>query len=107
MESKIPIIVLTGDPSENEREKCINILKADAFLVKPVSILQLTSQLRKIFQEPLNKSQTNVLEPKHKKIILIVEDEILLSNLFAHFLTNYNVMQAYTVEEVQYIYIYI
>ena len=106
LDTKIPIIVLTGDPSENERDKCLNILKADSFLVKPVSILQLTGQLSKIFSSPYIEQPLST-KRKNKKVILIVEDETLLNNLVKHFLSDYEVLQAFSVEEVYTLYIYI
>ena len=98
--SRIPIIVLTGDPSENERKNCLNILKVNSFLNKPVSIHQFTVELRKIFKNSDNEEEIKRAETGRKKVILIIEDDTLLNNLVKHFLSDYEVIQAYSVKDV-------
>ena len=96
----IPIIVLTGDPSENEKNKCLNILKANAFLTKPISMLEFNRELRKIFVKEEVKEGEGI-EVKDKKLILVVDDNKLLNNLIKLFLADdYEVIQAYSVAEV-------
>ena len=97
---RIPIIVLTGDPSENERKNCLNILKVHSFLNKPVSIHQFMVELRKIFKNSDNEEEIQREETGRKKVILIIEDDTLLNNLVKHFLSDYEVFQAYSVKNV-------
>ena len=96
----IPIIVLAGDPSENERKRCLNILKVNSFLNKPVSIHQFTVQLRKIFDTSENEEEVKYPDSQRRNYILIVEDDTLLNNLVKHFLSDFEVLQAYSVKEV-------
>ena len=104
---RIPIIVLTGDPSENERNKCINILKANAFLTKPICMGEFTMQLRKVIKMEEEKEEEGEPLITQRRLVILVEDDKLLSNLMKMFLTNYNVIQAYSIKEVLiYIYIY-
>ena len=99
----IPIIVLTGDPSENEKKKCLNILKANAFLTKPISMLEFNRELRKIFEEEEVKEGERQ-EIRDIKIILVIDDNKLLNNLIKLFLTDdYEVIQAYSVAEVNFL----
>ena len=108
MRREIPIIVLTGDPSENEKSKCLNILKANTFLVKPISILQFNKELRKVIKIEESKEEYKEAQNESKNLILVVEDDKLLSNLMKMFLLdNYELIHAYTIKEVSIIYIYI
>ena len=92
--------MLTGDPSESEKNKCLNILKVNSFLNKPISIHQFSVQLRRIFknmdyEEELKESKSN-----NEKVVLLIEDDALISNLVKHFLSNYEALQAYSIKEV-------
>ena len=96
----VPIIVLTGDPSEN-KYKWLNILKVNAFMMKPISILEFTKELRKIFVEGFEVKNKEGLEVRDKKLILVVSYDKLENNLIKLCLTdNYEVIQAYSVYEV-------
>ncbi len=96
--------MLTGDPSKDEKRKCINILEVNAFLNKPVSIHQITVELRKIFKhdDPEEDMKQSVIQRKQR--ILVIEDDALLNNLVTHFLSNYEVVQAYSVKDVSFIF---
>ena len=98
LNERTPIIVLTGDPSENEKNKCLNILQATAFLVKPVPIFRLNRTLRNIFNKEENKLE--VMKKNNKKIILLIENNKLLSNLIRNSLEDYEFIQAFTIAEV-------
>ena len=102
----IPIIVLTGDPSENEKHKCLQILKANAFLTKPVSLGQLHNSFEGIFRIEEEGDENNFQQEIIIKKILIVEDDKLLNNLITQFLANYEVIQAYSIQEVNLLYNY-
>ena len=95
----IPIMVLTGDPSENERDKCLNILKANAFLIKPISMLAFNRELRRIMRREDQKEGGDCITER-KKLVLVIEDDKLLSNLMKMFLTDFDIIQAYSVKEV-------
>ena len=91
--------MLTGDPSESEKNKCLNILKVNSFLNKPISIHLFSVELRKIFKNVNNEEEMKESEPNNKKLILLVEDDALISHLIKHFLSDYEVLQAYSVKE--------
>ena len=104
--------MLTGDPSESEKNKCLNILKVNSFFNKPISIQQFVVELRKIFNNMGNDEEIKDQESNSKgKVVLVIEDDALISNLVKHFLDDYAILQAYSVKEVnpnhQKIYIYI
>ena len=102
----VPIIVLTGDQSENEKNKCLNILKVKAFMTKPISFLEFTQKLRKLFREGQEVGGD-------KKILLVINSDKYMNNLTKLFLTgHYKVIQAYSVTDVNkylttYMFVYI
>ena len=99
--------MLTGDPTENERNKCLNILNANAFLTKPVSMYEITREFRKVMQREEHKDNEEESKTISKKLILVVEDDKLLSNLIKMFLEDYEIIQSYSNADVIHIYIYI
>ena len=57
------IMVITGEPSQNERNKCLNILKANSFLIKPINHENLHREIQNLFA---------LEEEKRKRIIPLV-----------------------------------
>ena len=57
-------------------------------------------QLRKIFDTSENEEVVKYPDSQRRNYILIVEDDTLLNNLVKHFLSDYEVLQAYSVKEV-------
>ena len=107
-QQQVSIIVLTGDPSENEKSKCLNILEVNEFLVKPVTLYQLNKTFNTIFRREENKREEIEYQEKSIKRVLVIDDDKLLNNLIRQFLDQYEVIQAYSIREVPiYIYIYI
>ena len=92
--------MFTGEPSVNEKNKCLNILKVNAFFNKPISIQQFSVQLRRIFTNVDKEEELKDQISSRKELVLLIEDDALISNLVKHFLSDYEVLQAYTVKEV-------
>ena len=100
-------MVLTGEPSAKEKTNCLNILKANAFLLKPISLHHFHKSIQTVLKKEESKSNIEDSQKNVIRTILLVEDDKLLSNLIRQFLEGYEVIQAYTIEDVIYIYIYI
>ena len=93
---KIGIIVTTGDPSENEQMRCLN-LGANEFLTKPVRMRQLGESLKKLFMQ----SNSEVQEEIFDLTVLIIDDDMFSSDIMKRYLINkYHILQASTYEEV-------
>ncbi len=78
-----PIIVISGNPSENERAKCLNILGANIFLSKPVTLLMIEKALIEL--KTLNRPMMIMEEDKEKNKflqILVIDDDIFCSQIF-------------------------
>ena len=107
---QIPIIILSGEPSELEINHCIDELKANAFMNKPLNINQL---VEKIYQLTLQNIQD--LRPEESKqigntIILIVDDDLFCAEMTSKIFekNNLNSCKAHNISQVnKYIYIYL
>ena len=101
---KIPIIVLTGEPSENEKNICINLLGVEEYLSKPASFNRLTEAIQKILAPGyLSSKRKKTGEQRIAKGILIIDDDQFSSFLTKQFLSGGNntiVHQAFTLETV-------
>jgi response regulator RpfG family c-di-GMP phosphodiesterase len=88
--------VTTGDPSENEQMRCLN-LGANEFLTKPVRMRQLGESLKKLFMQ----SNSEVQEEIFDLTVLIIDDDMFSSDIMKRYLINkYHILQASTYEEV-------
>ncbi len=98
-----PIIVISGDPSENEKA---NLLKvgANMFMSKPIRAIELISNISKLTK---NVEKEELKEEEEIKevlpSILMIEDDVISSNLFNKFFQKKGiwVYQAYTLSEVR------
>ena len=122
---KVPIIVTTGDPNENERKKCIDSLGANLFINKPIKFEELYANLQLLLSNSseeeyfIEESKEQNLYQKGAKInadiysplqrILVIEDDKFLNSILTQFIQSagYVVDQSYTKIDVNYIYIYI
>ena len=100
--SKIPIIVLTGEPSENEKSICLNILGVDEYLSKPASFNRLTESIHSVFDMAIINKRKQSKVHRDLKGILIVDDDQLCSFLTKQFLSGMNILihQAFTLKTV-------
>ena len=123
----VPIIVTSGDPGEREKSRCINILRANMFINKPIkfdelfsnlNLVILNSKLDGIEEEKKEEGKINILPEQTNiknsalltKRILIIEDDTFLNSILSQFLqsADYIVDQCYSKAGVCiYIYIYI
>ena len=108
-DNRIPIIVLSGDPSENEKAKCISDYGADAFLNKPLKLSALQITISEIRETKLQKILNLKLVPKQITIFVIDDDifcsQIVVKHLYKNGFTN--IITAYSGKEVFNLYIYI
>ena len=83
---RTPIIVISGNPSEEERAKCLDILGANVFISKPFTIAMLENALLCI----RNAKNENLLpfEPirqgtklNQEFLILLVDDDVFCSQI--------------------------
>ena len=97
---KIPVIVLTGEASDNEKNICTNVLGVDQYLNKPASFNHLTEAIHRV----LDKQIPDVIEAVNvmNKAILIIDDDQFCSFVTKQFLSNMNIVifQAYTLQTV-------
>ena len=74
-------------------------------MVKPISILQFNKELRKVVRMEEKNEEYKEAQNETKKLILVVEDDKLLSNLMKMFLLDdYDLIHAYNVKEVVYLF---
>jgi response regulator RpfG family c-di-GMP phosphodiesterase len=93
----IGIIVTTGDPSENEKMRCLN-MGANDFLAKPIRMKQLSESLKKLFCSPKIEKEVKALS---EITILIIDDDTFSSDIAKRFLTKeYHIIQAYSSQQV-------
>jgi response regulator RpfG family c-di-GMP phosphodiesterase len=93
----IGIIVTTGDPSENEKMRCLN-LGANDFLAKPIRMNQLCESMKKLFSGPIIQKE---IEPLSEITILTIDDDTFSSDIIKQFLTKkYHIIQAYSSQQV-------
>ena len=109
---KIPVLVLTGESDDAERNICKNMLGVDEYFNKPVPLQQLTQAIKSILKPKRANSRHEMpLVQNRRKDILIFEDNELCSFLTKQFVSAYNIVvhQAYTLKPVSIhiIYIYI
>ena len=102
----IKIIVITGEPTENERNMCIYTFAANDFLIKPISFDQLSNSIGNVFlQSPNPSCDSKALRECSRKLILIVDDDPYSSFITKQCLEvlNYPILQSYSIKEVRYI----
>ena len=76
----IPIIVLSGDSHENERNLCLHSLGANDFLSKPINFNEFTNSVKQsIF--PHIRSQNIGKKGDEKKLILLIDDDAFASSI--------------------------
>ncbi len=80
--TQVPIIVLTGEASINERAACLSEYGANEYLLKPVKLFDLMQSVERLLTHP--RGTTTSGRPKN---VLLVEDEILIQRLIAQFIT--------------------
>jgi FixJ family two-component response regulator len=87
----IGIIVTTGDPSENEQMRCLN-LGANEFLSKPIRMKQLGESLKRVLAIPNQELKIN---PTSDKTILIIDDDKFCCDIIKrYFMHTYHVLTA-------------
>ena len=86
-----PIIVISGDPTENEKAKCLDVLGANKFLSKPVTLYMIEKALIEIFNVDQEESQPIMAFVEERKLqILVVDDDIYCSHILTKQLIDYN-----------------
>jgi signal transduction histidine kinase/DNA-binding response OmpR family regulator len=96
--SQTPIIVTTGDPSENERLSCLQI-GANEFLAKPIRMKKIVTLMKKILVNVSAADRNRNENYKEDVIILIVDEDRESSNNTKIFLHNYFCIQCFSYEE--------
>ena len=78
-----PIIVISGNPTENEKVKCMDVLGANYFLSKPVTLHMIQKVLFKICGRTEKRMEMMIEEEKETNIqILVVDDDIFCAQIF-------------------------
>jgi PleD family two-component response regulator len=90
--------VILGDPSENEKLKCLNVLDANGFMNKPIKLNLLKLHIKSCLgfgpkNEEEKKEEGKEEEKEEEKVerekeILIIESDNFTSEILAVFLTN-------------------
>jgi CheY-like chemotaxis protein len=90
---KTPILVITGDPSENEKLKCLNILEADGFMNKPIKINVLKKHIKSCLgfysneeekkEEEMTEEEKEEEKVEREKEIIIIEEDHFSSEVLA------------------------
>ena len=90
-----PVIIVSGEPDEHEKDYCLDSLGARAFLQKPVVLQDLVQMILSTLKQ--TKSHLKI-----EGTILIVDDERVTAKLMSQILTqeHYNNIVAHTVESV-------
>jgi DNA-binding response OmpR family regulator len=94
-----PIIITTGDPSENERLSCLQI-GANGFLTKPIRMKKMITLMKSIFVNVSDAERNRHGNYKENVIIMIVDEDGESSNSTKRFLENYFCIQCFSYEEV-------
>ena len=106
-----PIIVISGDPSENEKAKCLQVLGANKFLCKPVTLYMIETALIEILNAQTEHEETSEIMQQiveeRKLQILVVDDDIYCSHIFTRQLIDYNYPSFHAVYSGFEVYIYI
>ena len=92
-----PIIITTGDPSENERLSCLQI-GANEFLTKPIRRKKIVTLMKKVLASDVDRNRNG--NYKEDVIIMIVDEDGESSNWTKRFLENYFCIQCFSYEEV-------
>ena len=107
----IPIIILSGEPSEIEINHCIQNLKANAFLNKPINIGKLLELMQNILGESESllphSSRVSEREEEIKKFVFIVDDDFFSAQMLSKMLENngFYTLHAHNISEVFKLYI--
>ena len=101
-ETNIKIIVLSGEPSENEESLCLHILGANDYLTKPVSLADLYCSINKIKTDNLS-SESSKISYKYQNTILIIDDDKFANSITKQFLDTLEltILQAYSITQVK------
>jgi PleD family two-component response regulator len=97
---------VAGDPSESEKYKCLNLLKANEFLNKPIGQKELRKAIKKVLR--IGEAGENEEEEKkeqvldEKKKVLIIDDDAFSSTMLKNTLKTLQleVMQAFFLQTV-------
>ena len=104
---KVKIIVLTAEPSENERNNCMYIYGTNDFLIKPISFADLTVSINKLLKLTNFKSQScssNYSGFVENSLLMIIDDDPLSSSITKQLLEPLHmpILQSYSIKEVLY-----
>ena len=89
----IPIVVLSGEPSEAENANCIDILRANAYIQKPVTLDILSKTILELIlsENSKNSKPQNEVNMKNIKrnIIIILDDDPISISIIRQFISNF------------------
>ena len=85
---RVKLIILSGELSETEHNKCLSLYGADDFLQKPIIFEKLTRSINQLFSAPGQKEQIPIvhLMPLNQRKILIVDDDFVTVSVIKQFL---------------------
>jgi signal transduction histidine kinase/response regulator RpfG family c-di-GMP phosphodiesterase len=108
----VPILVVTGDPSDKEKFECLNVLEVNAFMNKPIKLNALLTNIRKALYsaELASPGRRNQEERKSfnleesvklEREILFIDDDYLSSNVLSRLLqkNNYKTKNCYVLKD--------
>ena len=101
---RTPIIVISGDPSENEKVKCLDILGANAFISKPLTFELLQLELIKIDEDSDRPIECNLQKGAKEILIFVIDDDQFSSKILTKQLENNglnNYITAFTAYDVK------
>jgi signal transduction histidine kinase/CheY-like chemotaxis protein len=94
-----PIIVTTGDPSENERLSCLK-MGANGFLTKPIRMKKIVKLMKSVLVDVSDLELERNGKYFDDIIIMIVDEDEESSNCTKRFLDNYFCIECFSYEEV-------
>ena len=105
---EVKIMIVTGEPSENERKICLELLRADSFLQKPIQFEDLLKELDKLFSKSAPIKRRSSMKNIHlnsRRNILILDDDTMCSSIVKEFLVpfGYTILQSFTIQNVLYL----
>ena len=98
----VPILVVTGEPTEDERSRCLGVLHVTDYFKKPIKSSELLATLDRLFnpQSPSSRPLPSEVRSNEDAAILLVEDEVFCSGVAKRMLETegHRVQQAFTRE---------